>query len=206
MPATVDLPALAALFPQVTERPSADCPAFNVPAEILVPVMRHLKEAHQFDLLTDITGMDWGVGSAPRFGVIYHLVTTRTYDTIRIATPCTAGEPPVVPSVTMLWPAADWHEREAFDFFGIRFEGHPDLRRILMWDSYPHHPLRKDFPLAGIEAPLPDAEIQSETGIPVMPAPMAGGPFVAPQQACVSKREPRARDESWSEQKPKPVN
>ena len=204
MPAVVDMSTLASRFPQVTERPSGDCPAFNVPASVLVDALRFLRDECGFDLLTDITGIDWGLEASPRFGVIYHLVTTKTYDTIRIVTECSATEPPTVPSATAVWPAADWHEREAYDFFGIRFEGHPDLRRILMWDSYPHHPLRKDFPLAGIETPLPDAEIQAETGTKVMPAPMAGGPFVAPQQDHVSKREPRARDESWNEQKPKP--
>jgi hypothetical protein len=59
------------------------------------------------------------------------------------------------PSVVSLWPGANWHERECYDMFGIKFEGHPDLRRILMWDGYPYHPLRKEFPLAGIETELP---------------------------------------------------
>ncbi|MBE2215597.1 MAG: NADH-quinone oxidoreductase subunit C [Opitutaceae bacterium] len=204
MPAVIEISTLTARFPQVSARPSGDCPAFNVPASVLLEVMRFLRDEQGFDLLTDITGMDWGVNASPRFGVIYHLVTTKSYDVIRLATECTATEPPAVPSVVSIWPAAEWHEREAYDFFGIRFEGHPDLRRILMWDSYPHHPLRKDFPLAGIETPLPDDEIQAETGTKVMPAPMAGGPFVAPQQDFVSKREPRARDESWNEKKPKP--
>jgi NADH-quinone oxidoreductase subunit C len=88
--------------------------------------------------------------------------------------------------------------------FGIRFDGHPDMRRILMWDEYPHFPLRKDFPLAGIETELPDDEVAAETKEKVRPAPMAGGPFVAPQESHMSQREPRARDESWNEKKPKP--
>jgi NADH-quinone oxidoreductase subunit C len=191
-------------FPQAGERPSADCRAFNVPADQLLAVLQFLRDDAGFDLLTDITGIDWGVEASPRFGAFYHLVCTKTYEYVRVATLASATEPPVIPSATPLWPAADWHEREAFDFFGIRFEGHPDLRRILMWDGYPYHPMRKDFPLAGIETPLPDDEVSAETGVAVKPAPMAGGPFVAPQEDYVSKREPRSRDETWNERTPKP--
>jgi NADH-quinone oxidoreductase subunit C len=104
-----------------------------------------------------------------------------------------------------LWAGANWHERECFDLMGIRFEGHPDLRRILMWDSYPYHPLRKDFPLAGIEVPLPDDEIANETGARVAAAPMVGGPFVAsPGEINLTEAEPRAKDESWSDRTVQP--
>jgi NADH-quinone oxidoreductase subunit C len=89
--------------------------------------------------------------------------------------------------------------------FGIRFEGHPDLRRIIMWDSYPYHPLRKEFPLAGIETELPDAEVAGETGAKLIPAPMMGGPFVAsPGKINMSEAEPGAKDESWTEKDEKP--
>jgi NADH-quinone oxidoreductase subunit C len=108
------------------------------------------------------------------------------------------------PSLVPVYRGADWMERECYDMFGIRFDGHPDMRRILMWDEYPHFPLRKDFPLAGIETELPDDEVAAETKEKVRPAPMAGGPFVAPQESHMSQREPRARDESWNEKKPKP--
>ena len=104
-----------------------------------------------------------------------------------------------------LWPAANWHERECFDFFGVKFEGHPDLRRILMWDGYPYFPLRKEFPLAGIETELPDAEIAAETQAKVIAAPQAGGPFVASSgEINLTEAEPRAKDESWSERRKKP--
>jgi NADH-quinone oxidoreductase subunit C len=89
--------------------------------------------------------------------------------------------------------------------FGIKFEGHPDLRRILMWDGYPYHPLRKEFPLAGIETELPIADIAEETGTKVVAAPMAGGPFVAaPGEINLTEAEPRAKDESWSDRRPQP--
>jgi NADH-quinone oxidoreductase subunit C len=108
-------------------------------------------------------------------------------------------------SVVSLWPGANWHERECYDMFGIKFVDHPDLRRILMWDEYPYFPLRKEFPLAGIETPLPDPEIAEETGTRVIAAPMAGGPFVAaPGEINLTEGEPRAKDESWNEREEKP--
>ena len=74
-----------------------------------------------------------------------------------------------------------------------------------MWDGYPYHPLRKDFPLAGIETALPDIEVAEETQAKVKPAPMAGGPFVAsPGEINLTEAEPRAKDESWSERQEKP--
>jgi NADH-quinone oxidoreductase subunit C len=197
--------SVATRFPQVSARASSDHPAFNAPAEALLDVLQYLRDEQGFDLLSDVSGIDWGVNEVPRFSVAYHLLSTRHFGVVRVVAPCSASEPPRIPSATALFPAADWHEREAYDMFGIRFEGHPDLRRILMWDEYPHFPLRKDFPLAGIDVPLPDEEVAKETGASVLPAPMAGGPFVAPaDRKYVREREPRARDESWNERTPKP--
>jgi NADH-quinone oxidoreductase subunit C len=189
----------------VTDRASLDHPAIDVPAQDLVAVLRSLKEEHGFDMLVDVSGVDWAPGASPRFTVVYHVFSTTKHEYVRVAAACTDDAAPEVPSATGLWPGANWHEREAYDMFGIRFPGHPDLRRILMWDEYPHFPLRKDFPLAGIETTLPDAEVVAETKTGAIAAPMMGGPFVASQgEINLTDAEPRAKDESWNERRPKP--
>lgn len=88
-------------------------------------------------------------GELPRYAVVYHLLSVEKNRRLRIRTWCEEGEMPIVPSVTGIWPAADWFEREAFDLFGILFDGHPDLRRILTDYGFVGHPFRKDFPLIG---------------------------------------------------------
>lgn len=197
--------SLKAQFPQVTDRASLDWPAVNVPVADLVAVLKYLRDAQGYDLLTDLTAIDWAEGASPRFTVVYHLFSTTQPNYLRVATDCPSDAEPAVPSVVDLWPAANWHERECYDLLGVKFTGHPDLRRILMWDGYPYHPLRKEFPLAGIEVPLPDPEIGAETGTNVIPAPMAGGPFVAsPGEINLTEAEPRAKDESWNEREEKP--
>ena len=193
-------------FSSVTDRASGDHPAFNVPPADLPAVLKFLRDECAFDMLVDIAGVDWAEGVSPRFTVVYHLFSTANHTYVRLATPCTGDDTePHAPSVVSLWPGANWHEREAFDMFGIRFDGHPDLRRILMWDGYPYHPLRKEFPLAGIEAPLPALDVAEETGAKVIAAPMAGGPFVASAgEMNLTEAEPRAKDESWNEASEKP--
>ncbi len=198
--------ALKERFPLVTDRASADHPAIDVPPADLLAVLRCLRDEFAFDLLMDLAGIDWAEGAAPRFTIVYHLFSTTQHEYVRVATPCTGSDAaPIAPSVVSLWPGANWHEREAFDMFGIKFTGHPDLRRILMWDEYPYHPLRKEFPLAGLDAPLPGPDVQAETGAKLIPAPMAGGPFVAsPGEMNLTEAEPRAKDQSWNERNAKP--
>lgn len=103
-----------------------------------------------FDLLVDIGGTDHHP-LQPRFEIAYHLtsIANGKFDRIRLRVFC-EGEDPVVPSLTHLWPNADWPEREVFDLFGVRFGGHPDLRRLLNPDDFEGYPLRKDFPLRGL--------------------------------------------------------
>jgi NADH-quinone oxidoreductase subunit C len=91
------------------------------------------------------------------------------------------------PSVTSIWSAANWHEREAYDMMGIRFSGHPELKRILMWEGYPFFPLRKEFPLAGKASEMPDVAFTDA-------APLQGGPFItSPGAGDTVTREPRAQ-------------
>lgn len=197
--------ALTARFPHATPRPSLDHPAVNLPAADVLAALRCLRDEFAYDMLVDVTAIDWAEGVSPRFTVVYHLFSTTHHEYIRVATDCPNDAEPAVPSVCGLWAGANWHERETYDMFGIKFEGHPDLRRILMWDGYPHFPLRKDFPLAGIDTPLPDVEVMAETGARLIPAPMMGGPFVAsPGEINLTEAEPRAKDESWTERREKP--
>lgn len=196
---------LKARFPQVTDRASLDHPAVDVPPPEVPAVLKYLRDEFAFDLLADVTAIDWAEGTSPRFTVVYHLFSTTRHAYLRVAAGCVSDDAPEVPSVVSLWPGANWHEREVYDMFGIKFAGHPDLRRIIMWDGYPHFPLRKEFPLAGIETTLPDPDIVAETGAKAIAAPMMGGPFVAaPGEINLTEAEPRAKDESWNERREKP--
>jgi NADH-quinone oxidoreductase subunit C len=114
----------------------------------LPDVARHLRDAAgaQFDFCSDVTATDWPPREK-RFDVIYCLYSTALRHRVRVKVRAGDGEP--VPSVTSVWPAANWLEREVFDMFGIPFAGHPDLRRILMPDDWQGHPERKDYPLEG---------------------------------------------------------
>lgn len=109
----------------------------------------HLKNeaALQYDSLSDITCVDW-TPSEPRFEVIYHLFSTGTKKRVRLKVRLT-GDDTAVDSLTPLWPGADFFEREVFDLFGVRFNEHPNLKRILMPDNWEGHPLRKDYPVEG---------------------------------------------------------
>ena len=103
-----------------------------------------------FDFLADICGADRGVEEEPRFEVNYHLFSTTKHHRLRLKV-LLNEEDTHVPTVTGVWRTANWHERETFDLFGVIFDGHPDLRRILLPDDWQGHALRKDFPLRGYE-------------------------------------------------------
>jgi len=111
------------------------------------------QDAFACEQLIDLTGVDYsefgeGKWQGPRFAVVYHLLSVRNNHRIRLKV-FVDGEPPIVDSVVDIWNSANWNEREAFDLFGIIFEGHPDLRRILTDYGFVGHPFRKDFPLTG---------------------------------------------------------
>ncbi|HEY0947068.1 MAG TPA: NADH-quinone oxidoreductase subunit C [Opitutaceae bacterium] len=196
--------ALQAKFPSTTPRASSDHPAVNVAMGDVVAALKYLRDEFAFDFLMDITAIDWAEGASPRFTVVWHLYSSSHHGYLRVAAACANDLEPEAPTVIDLWAGANWHERETWDLLGIKFTHHPDLRRILMWDGYPYHPLRKEFPLAGIETELPDLEVADETKAKVIAAPMAGGPFVAsPGEMNLTEAEPRAKDESWNERRPK---
>jgi NADH-quinone oxidoreductase subunit C len=120
-------------------------------AEQIVDVITSLRDTHEFELLSALTAVDYWPGQEPRFHVIYQLTSIAKNISIQVRVPVAATSP-VVPTVSGLFASANWREREVLDMFGIRFDGHPDPRRILMPADWEGHPLRKDYPL-GYEEP-----------------------------------------------------
>jgi len=121
-------------------------PVLIVPPDRIVDVVRTLKDQHGFNMLSDQTAMDYGLDQEPRFHVIYQLRDLTRFLLITLRVPVD-GPQPQLHTIQPIFPNADWFERELWDMFGIRFEGHPDLRRILMPYDWQGHPLRKDYPL-----------------------------------------------------------
>ena len=154
-------------------------------AEHIVEVCAFAKKELGFNFLVDVSSLD-NYGEDPRWTIVYHLYGIAHKQYLRL----NAGvseEKSELPTVTGVWRTADWHEREIYDMMGVRFRGHPDLRRILMWEGYPYFPLRKDFPLAGKPSELPDVAFSKS-------APLEGGPFVTtPGRRDAIEREPRVR-------------
>jgi NADH-quinone oxidoreductase subunit C len=139
-----------------------------------------------FDFLADVSSVD-NYGDDPRWTIVYELYGIGHGQYLRLKTNV-SEEKSELPTVTGVWRTADWHEREIYDMMGIRFRGHPDLRRILMWEGYPYFPLRKDFPLAGRPSELPEVAFTGK-------APLEGGPFVTIAGGRDTlAREPRARN------------
>jgi NADH-quinone oxidoreductase subunit C len=131
----------------------------------LVEACRHLRDAETFTFLVDLTAVDWKARD-PRFDLVYWLHSFARGNT-RIRLKVGVRDGALCPTVSGVWETANWMEREVFDLFGVSFEGHPDLRRILTWDGFQGHPLRKDFPVEGID-----------TGAAIYPDryPEGGGP------------------------------
>ncbi len=117
-------------------------PAILVKADNLLELGRHLRDEEEYDYCSSVTGVDY----PDRFEVVYHLYSMKKEGGPVILKVHASREDPEVPSVVSLWPGADWQEREVWDLMGIRFAGHPNLKRILMWEGFEGHPLRKDFP------------------------------------------------------------
>jgi len=152
----------------------------------IADLARFAKEELGYTYLVDISGMDH-FGEEPRFEVVYELYQFDRGEHLRLKVRVSEDDLSV-PTVSGVWATADWHEREAYDMYGIGFAGHPDLRRILMWEGYPYFPLRKDFPLAGKTSDAPEVAFSAA-------APLAGGPFVTvPSNDTTEEREPRSRE------------
>lgn len=151
----------------------------------IADVCAFAKQELGFDYLVDISSVD-NYGEDPRWTIVYELSRLMARVHLRLKTGV-SEEKSELPTVTGVWRTADWHEREIYDMMGVRFRGHPDLRRILMWEGYPYFPLRKDFPLAGKSSEMPDIAFSK-------PAPLEGGPFVTVAGGKDSMaREPRVR-------------
>ena len=159
--------------------------SFVIRADDLREVARFCKDELSFDYLLDVTSVD-NFGEEPRFAIVYELysMTLAVHLRLKVKVSEETGE---VKTISDIWPTANWHEREIYDMMGLRFKGHSDLRRILMWDGYPYFPLRKEFPLEGLPSEIPDVAFSSV-------APLEGSPFVtSPSTATTKDREPRAR-------------
>jgi NADH-quinone oxidoreductase subunit C len=142
--------ALQAAFPSITTSEFRGDVRAVMPCDELFAALRFLRDARGFDLVVDITCVDYldYRDALDRFGLVYLLTATETNE--RITLRSFVNEPdPSVPSAVPLWAGANWMEREVWDMFGIHFEGHPDLRRILLPEEFTAFPLRKDYPLQG---------------------------------------------------------
>ncbi len=158
---------------------------FTIAASDLRQITKFCRDELSFDYLIDITSID-NFGEEPRFEIVYDLYSLANgiHLRLKLGVPEEAN---AVDTISDIWPTANWHEREVYDMMGIKFNGHPDLRRILMWEGYPYFPLRKDFPLEGLPSEMPDVAFTKTT-------PMEGGPFVTVPSTVGSKdREPRGR-------------
>jgi NADH-quinone oxidoreductase subunit C len=173
----------------------------EVDREVIRAAAAYLKNELGFDFLVDISSVD-NFGDEPRYEVVYEFCAfggTHKQCHLRLKARVSEDDA-TIDSLVPVYQGADWHEREVFDMMGLKFNGHPDLRRILMWEGYPFYPLRKDFPLEGKSSNAPGEGFSR-------PAPMEGGPFVAPPiahppaegDAKTTRHEPRANPAEHSD-------
>lgn len=132
----------------------AGCTFVVVRRDAILPACRFLRDEHSFDLLADLTCIDW-LERLPRFDVVYNLYSIANKTRLFLKAPVPVEEA-TIDSVTPLWNSANWFEREVWDMYGIRFTGHPDLRRILMYEEFQGHPLRKDYAIDERQPLIPE--------------------------------------------------
>ena len=175
---------ICARFSGITAHEFRGDTTLTIPREILCDAMRYAKEACGFDMLLCVSSVDH-LGQDPRFELNYTITQAETGVNLLVRTPLPEADPSV-PSLVPVWRSANWLEREQYDLMGITFTGHPDLRRIMMWEGYPYHPLRKDFPVAGLPTELPGVAFTEK-------APTEGAPFISQPGKTAAEREPRSR-------------
>ncbi|HSI85496.1 MAG: NADH-quinone oxidoreductase subunit C [Candidatus Methylacidiphilales bacterium] len=156
----------------------------EVDRDIIASVATHLRDKLGFDYLADICSVD-NMGDEPRYEVVYEFASFSLPHHVRVIAKVSEDEQSL-PTISGVYATANWHEREIWDMMGIKFDGHPDLRRILMWEGFPYFPLQRDFPLEGKPSDTPG---EAFTRI----APLEGGPFVTAPADHNHDREPRAR-------------
>ena len=182
---TAAISALEANFKVLAKKEFRGETTLVVEPEKIAEICLFCRDQLGFNYLLDVCGVDQ-VGEEPRFELVYELYQMERGEWLRLKIRI-SEDSLEAPSVCHVWATADWHEREAYDMYGIQFKGHPDLRRILMWEGYPFFPLRKDFPVGGKPSEMPDVAFSAS-------APLEGGPFVTvPSTATTKDREPRSR-------------
>ncbi len=144
--------ALQAIVKGISDKYEVEAQEFRgdvtliVQPQKIIPVLQELRDTHGFDFLIDVTAVDYWPAEEPRFHVVYHVVSTASHQVLRLRAPLN-GNSPTIPTAEGIWPNANWYEREVWDMFGIKFEGHSDMRRIIMPYEWEGHPLLKDYPL-----------------------------------------------------------
>lgn len=158
----------------------------------IVEAMRRLRDAERFEMLIDVCGADYPE-RARRFDVVYHLLSLSR--NLRIRVKLETDEDTAVPSITPVYANADWYEREAFDMYGVFFDGHPDLRRILTDYGFHGHPLRKDFPMTGYVEVRYDDELKRVVYEPVKSVEWRNWDFLSPWEGVERGVGPLPGDE-----------